>query len=345
MISRAKISLLCAVSSLCIAGAALAQDGKPKEVPSSSVVSDAKEVRESVALIGLTPEFVVSGDVLYDSYFVGADVIRFKPGAKLIFSDKALKVRNNLIFAAKTIVNEDQSKPGIITWSRGEGPAASPPHSGQAPGGPHGNSDGESGGPGSNGAPGNPGLTGQSAPNLTVFMLSAEGAPPIVDLRGQRGGKGGTGQQGGDGGVGRQGAPASASAVGCKSGAGRGGNGGAGGTGGQGGRGGVGGKGGTFTIVSLPTAFPALISLVRADVAGGEGGDGGEGGALGKGGPEGSQGAKALPYCKDEPGRRGKRGVDGAKGGIGLQGGGGLTGDINYTTLSREAFNQLYGIK
>ncbi len=345
MISKTKIVLLCAVSALCFVGPASAQDAGPREVPASSIVDDAKQVRESVALIGLSPEFVVTGDHLYDSYFVGAEVIRFKPGSKLIFAEKALNSRNNLILAAKTIINEDQSRPGIITWARGEGPAQSPPQSGQAPGGSHGVGDGGHGGGGSNGAQGNPGLVGQSAPNLTVFMLSAEGAPPIIDLRGQRGGKGGTGQQGGDGGVGQKGAPASATAFGCKSGAGHGGNGGPGGTGGQGGRGGPGGKGGTFTIVSLPTAFPALISLVRADVAGGDGGEGGDGGGFGRGGPEGSQGEKALPFCRDEPGRRGRRGAEGGQGGTGQPGTGGLSGDVSFTTLTREAFNQLYGIK
>lgn len=345
MISRAKISLLCAVSSLCIAGAALAQDTKPKEVPSSSIVGDAKEVQESIALIGLAPEFVVSGDYLYDSYFVGAEVIRFKPGAKLIFSEKALKLRNNLIFAAKTIVNEDQGRPGTITWARGEGPAASPPQSGQAPGGPHGAGDGASGGAGANGAPGNEGITGQTAPNLTLFMISAEGAPPVIDLRGQAGGKGGGGQQGGNGGVGHQGAPASSTAFDCRRGAGYGGNGGAGGSGGQGGRGGSGGKGGTLTLVSLPTAFPALLNLVRTDVSGGAGGDGGAGGEAGVGGPGGAQGAKALPFCRDEPGRRGAPGPGGQVGGIGMQGAVGIQGDYTFTSLTKDAFDRLFRVK
>lgn len=335
--------IACAISLGLYAGMAIAQ--QPRLVPPSSVVGDAKEVRESVSLIGLSKEFVVTGDMPYDSYFVGAETIRFKPGARLIFSETALKVRKNFIVAAKTIVNEDQAKPGVITWARGNGPSASPPASGQAPGGPHGASDGSSGGPGSNGAQGNAGLVGQDAPNLTLFMVSASGAPPVIDLRGQAAGTGGTGQRGGDGGVGHKGSPASSSLFDCKSGAGYGGNGGAGGNGGQGGRGGGGGKGGTFTLVSLPTAFPALLQLVRSDVSGGEGGEGGAGGGGGSGGPGGDQGAKSEPYCKDEPGRKGQAGPGGQLGGKGDKGSVGIQGDITYTTLTQDAFNQLFGSK
>lgn len=318
---------------------------QPKQVPPSSILGDAKEVQESVSLIGLPKEFVVSGDTPYDSYFLGAETIRFKPGARLIFSEKALKVRNNLIVAAKTIVSEDQQKPGIITWARGNGPATSPPQSGQAPGGPHGADDGQSGGPGSNGAQGNAGIDGQAAPNLSLFMISASGAPPIIDLRGQPGGDGGTGQRGGDGGVGHQGRPASAQIYQCKSGAGYGGSGGAGGNGGQGGRGGIGGTGGTVTLVSLPTAFPALLQLVRTDVSGGDGGGGGAGGGGGSGGPGGAPGAPALPYCKAEPTRHGTDGPVGQSGGKGDKGAVGLQGDVNYTTLSPDAFNGIFSVK
>ncbi|MFK4706005.1 hypothetical protein ABIC83_002844 [Roseateles asaccharophilus] len=340
---RAQKFIACVVPLALAAGIATAQ--QPKPVPSTSIVGDAKEVRESVSLIGLPKELVVSGDTLYDSYFAGAETIRFKSGARLIFSDKALNVRKNFIVAAKTIVNEDQAKPGVITWARGNGPAASPPASGQAPGGPHGQSDGSSGGPGSNGAQGNPGIGGADAPNLTLFMVSASGAPPVIDLRGQAAGAGGAGQRGGDGGVGHKGSPASSSLFDCKSGAGYGGNGGPGGNGGQGGRGGTGGKGGTVTLVSLPTAFPALLQLVRSDVSGGDGGEGGPGGAGGSGGPGGEQGAKSEPYCKDEPGRRGANGPAGQPGGKGDKGGVGIQGDVMYTTLTQDAFNGIFGAK
>lgn len=343
MNTRVNKLIVCVLPLALCAGFAAAQ--QPRLVPSSSIVGDAKEVKDSVSLIGLVKEFVVIGDQSYDSYFIGAETIRFKPGARLIFSETALKVRNNLVVAAKAIVNEDQAKPGVFTWARGSGPSASPPASGQAPGGPHGAGDGSSGGPGSNGAQGNAGIGGSNAPNLTLFMVSANGAPPLVDLRGQAGGMGGTGQRGGDGGVGHKGSPASSSLFDCKSGAGYGGSGGAGGTGGQGGRGGTGGKGGTFTLVSLPTAFPALLQLVRSDVSGGDGGDGGAGGGAGSGGPGGEQGAKSEPYCKDEPGRRGGNGPAGQGGGKGDKGSVGIQGDITYTTLTQDALNQIFGVK
>ncbi|EMP4205201.1 hypothetical protein WD218_004816 [Klebsiella variicola] len=102
-----------------------------EEVPPSSIINDAKQVKESVALIGLTKEIIVTGDMLYDSYFIGAETIQFKSGARLIFSDKALATRNNLIIAAKNIVNEDQQKPGVITWTRGDGPLSAPPNPGR----------------------------------------------------------------------------------------------------------------------------------------------------------------------------------------------------------------------
>lgn len=158
-----------------------------EEVPPSSIINDAKQVKESVALIGLTKEIIVTGDMLYDSYFIGAETIQFKSGARLIFSDKALATRNNLIIAAKNIVNEDQQK----TWSyyvdTRRRPLIRPPQSGQAPGGAHGNNSGVSGSAGANGAQGNPGIAGKNAPNLTLFFITATGAPPVIDLRGQPG--------------------------------------------------------------------------------------------------------------------------------------------------------------
>lgn len=324
-----------------IGPAALAQDAS--EVPSSAVAGEAKETREAIILTGLTPEYVVTGDQSYDGYFLAAQTIRFKPGARLIFSEKALATRNNLIVAARTILSEDQERPGTISWARGDGPSQSPPMAGQAPGGTNGASDGASGGPGSNGSEGNPGIAGRAAPNLTVFMISASGAPPIFDLRGQNGGPGGTGQRGGDGGVGRQGRPASSGPFDCKRGAGRGGDGGSGGNGGLGGRGGAGGTGGTLTLVSVPDSFPTLLQLVRPITAGGEGGDGGPGGASGSGGPGGAQGAKALPFCKDEPSRRGNPGPNGQPGTKGVKGPAGVQGDLLYTTLTQQSFDRIFG--
>lgn len=318
--------------------------GQPKNVPSSNVIQAAKDVTEAVSLIGLQKELVIAGDMLVDSYFLGAEVIKFKAGARLIFSDKALKTRRNIVVAAKTMEMLDPSKPGFITWARGTAGGPAVPISGQAPGGAHGPGDGDGGAVGANGAPGNRGVAGEDAPNLTVFAVAFKGAPPTIDLRGKDGGKGGGGQRGGDGGVGHQGSPASGGLFDCKKGAGHGGNGGAGGVGGKGGTGGNGGAGGSVTLVSLPSAFPTMLTLLRVDVAGGGGGPGGDSGAGGKGGPGGAQGAKALPYCQDEPGRRGSAGADGSLGAQGDSGSMGIQGDLFYTTLSEESFGKLFGI-
>lgn len=321
---------------------ASAQAPGPKPVPAASIGGDAKEVRESISLIGLTKEVVISGKQSYESYFLGADTLVFESDAELIFSETALKTRNNMILAARTIVMKDQSKPGRISWAWGDGPPGAAPTSGQAPRGANGTSDGAPGFPGQPGATGQTGPAGRNAPNLTVFVQSLKGAPPIIDLRGQVGGKGGAGQTGGDGGAGQQGSPASASAIECKSGAGRGGNGGPGGQGGTGGTGGTGGAGGTLTLVSLPASFPPLLQLVRAEIGGGDGGLPGDAGAGGAGGTGGRQGAKALPYCKDEPGRRGADAGPGAGGTAGVKGSTGLQGDLFYTTLDEAAFSRIF---
>jgi len=108
-----------------------------------------------------------------------------------------------------------------------------------------------------------------------MFVMSFQGSPPIIDLRGQPEGTGGVGQMGGTGGVGQHGSPASGRPFECHSGAGYGGNGGSGEPGGLGGRGGTGGKGGIVAFVLLPSAFPTLLELVRANVGPGDGGLGG----------------------------------------------------------------------
>lgn len=334
------VAALLMAASMC----ASAQSPAPKPVPAASIGGDAKEARESFELIGLTKQVVVSGRQFYDSYFLGADSLVFEPGAELVFSDKATKLRNNLIVAVRTIVMKDQSKPGRITWARGEGPDGASPASGQAARGADGNGDGASGAPGYPGGTGLTGPAGRVAPNLTLFVAALKGAPPVIDLRGQQGGKGGTGQQGGDGGAGQHGSPASASLLDCKSGAGYGGNGGTGGQGGTGGTGGTGGAGGTLTLVSMPASFPTLLQLVRAEIGGGDGGAPGEAGPGGAGGRGGQQGAKSLPYCKDEPGRRGNDAGAGSGGVAGGKGATGLLGDIFYTTLEEVSFNRIFGV-
>lgn len=317
----------------------------PQSIPATNVAPDAKDIRETVALLGLQKELTVTGDMLIDSYFVGAETITFAPGARLIFSDKALRTRNTLLVAAQTIVMADPQRPGIITWARGDGPSDPPPQTGQAPSGSHGAQDGEAGTNGIEGAQGNRGNPGRNAPNLSLFVRSFQGAPPTIDLQGQTGGKGGQGQQGGNGGLGHQGSPASSGIVDCKSGAGHGGRGGDAGKGGQGGIGGTGGAGGAVTFISVPDAFPALLTLVRANVGAGEPGRGGEGGNPGAFGQGGAQGAKSLPFCQDEPGRRGANGQEKGKGDMGPGGASGVPGDVFYTTLNPTAFRAIFGIE
>lgn len=315
---------------------------EPQQVPSTAVIDEAHAIKEATSLLGLADEFTVVGNTKLDSYFVGAKRIIFKSGARLIFSDKAINSRNNLIVAARTIVSEDQLNPGTITWDSEASADEVSPISGQSPGGAHGRGDGASGGPGSNGALGNPGSSGSNAPNLVLFVQQFENAPPKVILHGQNGGKGGIGQRGGDGGVGQRGSPASQSAFDCKSGPGHGGNGGPGGVGGKGGQGGQGGTGGTVTLVSLPSAFPALLQLVRVDVGPGDGGPGGDGGQGGDGGPAGEAGEKSLPYCQARPDRRGSPGANGGIGAIGDPGGQGIQGDILFTTLDSSGFDNIF---
>jgi len=93
----------------------------------------------------------------------------FEPGAELVFSDKAIKTRNNLIVAARTIVMKDQGKPGTISWARGDGPTGAAPASGQAPRGPDGNGDGATG------TAGQPGATGLPGPSRCCGVMNDGG--------------------------------------------------------------------------------------------------------------------------------------------------------------------------
>lgn len=342
MLGHTSVALPVLITGL-LAGQAQAQT--PHNVPASNVASEAKDIRDAVTLIGLQKELIVQGEQVVDSYFVGAERITFKSGARLVFSDKALKTRNNLLVAARTITMEDPAKPGVITWAMGPGPTQGPPRSGEAQGGTNASSDGEAGGQGQTGIVGGVGVNGATAPNMTIFVMSFQGAPPTIDLRGQPGGVGGQGQKGGHGGVGQHGSPATGTAFGCRSGAGYGGAGGQGGAGGPGGFGGTGGAGGTITFVSLPEAFPTLLQLVRADVGAGESGAGGPGGMAGLGGPGGSQGAPSYPFCKDEPGRRGANASSGGEGSKGDKGVAGTSGDVLYTTLSAPSFKAIFGVE
>lgn len=282
------------------------------KIPSSEIAGAASEVSDATSLIGLDDEIVVSGDFLWDGYFLGAKRLVFEPGARLVFSNEANQRRGSLILAAEVIVNLDQTNPGTITWDRLSRPDALPAV-GQSESGGHGQDFGNHGVPGANGAQGATGLSGFDAPKITIFVKSFKGAPVTIDFRGADGGAGGQGLRGGDGGIGHAGLRGSDVPWGCKRGAGYGGNGGNGGIGGPGGVGGSGGAGGAVTLVSLPDAFPILLDLLRVDVAGGVSGQGGQGGSGGRPGAGGLEGAPSV-YCKAEPGRRGRSGADGGVG-------------------------------
>lgn len=342
-----KTTIAAMTLSAVIAGVSVAetapQTNEPRKVPSSAIGEEAQVTKETIALLGMAEEFLVRGTTAYGSHLLVAKRIVFEPNATLVFSDSALRNRNNLIVAAEKIVMADPNNPGTITWAKGIAATAGNAPPGQGPTGRHGAQNGESGGPGTAGAQGVVGKPGRNAPNLTLFVTRFEGNVPIIDLSGQDGGTGAPGQKGGDGGVGQQGVMAASSAAECTRSVGWGGKGGDGGSGGKGGTGGPGGIGGTVTLASLPDAFPALLQLVRAKVAGGAAGIGGDGGAGGNGGPGGAPGEPAFPWCKEEPGRRGAAGAAGGPGPQGDPGVSGLQGDVMFTTLEQQDFARLFG--
>ncbi len=311
-----------------------------KEIPSAEIMTKAREVRDLVS-DGIPVEYVVEGRKEFNSWALTAKRIIFKPGATLIFSEEAVSRRNEFFIVAEEIVSEDQANPGKITWANSGSGSSAPPAAGEAPGGYNGSEDGDAGGPGANGATGNQGYPGRDAPSLTIFVRKAVGSGQLLEFVGQNGSLGGTGQKGGAGGVGHKGSPASQNMINCNRGAGYGGAGGSGGAGGTGGTGGSGGVGGTITLVSLSDNLSILGRLYRVDVSGGKGGSGGTGGPGGAGGPGGDPGEKSLPYCKDEPERRGGGGANGNPGTIGTKGSDGNAGDFLVTGLTAEHFDKI----
>ena len=51
----------------------------PQSIPATNVAPDAKDIRETVALLGLQKELTVTGDLLVDAYFAGAEKLLFLP--------------------------------------------------------------------------------------------------------------------------------------------------------------------------------------------------------------------------------------------------------------------------
>jgi len=325
---------LAAAALVAVALPASAQAPKPKELPEAAVVGELHTIRQA-DLPKLSKPFVVEGETRFDGWFVVADRIVFKSGARLVFTRQALERRRNFYIVAAEMSSEDGANPGTITY---EPPPAStaPATPGQAPTGPHGPSDGASGGTGQSGQQGAEGGTGFAAPSLTVTVMKVATSGPTIDFRGGPGEQGGQGQKGGDGGVGRQGSPASSSLFDCKAGGGRGGDGGLGGRGGPGGRGGRGGPGGTVTIMSPADLLPSLSTKFRLLVSAGQPGQSGMPGEGGGGGPAGAGGQEAKPYCGGGDGGAFKG--PGQRGDPGLPGLAGVDGDFLVGAITPEQF-------
>ena len=276
----------------------------------------------NVELLRLPPTegvIQVTGDRVWESFFLSAERIEFEPGATLTFSSDAIAQRGNLYIMANEIVSLDQSNPGTITCAAE--PLAVPPDRGSAPGAGGYPGDERAGNPGAAGGVGNQGYSGADGPHLTM-VVGTPTSPLIVELAGQPGGQGGRGETGGRGGVGGNGRQASQSAFDCKRGAGDGGQGGRGGDGGAGGTGGAGGDGGTFLLVTSEEELALASSLYRVRLAPGVGGASGAPGNPGPGGDGGRGGRENLPYCRGN----GANGQPGQPGGFGSQGATGPAG-------------------
>lgn len=324
---RLAISALAALSFLltaCSNEKTAQESAVPVELPAGAkalqgaeVQSVAQDIKQS-GTSAITPgDFIVEGEKRFNGWFLSAERIVFKPGARLIFTKSALEARPNFFILAKEIVAEDQENPGTITWERL--PVVAAPDSGAATAGvDNSTSENTAGGAGSAGATGNSGINGRDAPGLTLTTLSVKNAL-LVDMQGQAGGSGGKGQTGGRGGGGGYGNPASQNAYKCTRGASAGAAGGPGGEGGKGGPSGGGGRGGTFTLITSPENVAAATRLLRVNVAGGTSGtSSGVGGDPGAGGSGGPGGAGKNPHCKGSgpgsSGPAGKRGTPGDQG-------------------------------
>lgn len=213
---------------------------------------------------------------------------------------------------------------GAMGASGGSGDSGQAGQSGQAGSDRTAGGSGGDGSPGGNGAPGGNGGAGPRVRAFVTFvktpfydkllavrlegdardfLLAPADRPIVISARGGDGGAGGSGGSGGAGGAGGAGNPG-----------GRGGN---GAVGGSGGNGGVGGNGGTVELV-LDARFRELVTLVKADVAGGAAGSGGSGGAGGNAGQGGTgrapTGQTTQGGAAGAGGTEGQRGTDGSPG-------------------------------
>lgn len=309
-------------------------DTEPKRLIEPDILAVVQSIRDQ-KLQKLSLPLVVEGEQSINAWFIVADRIVFKKGAKLIFSNASRSQHQPFEIIANDVVSEDPTSPGMITFEKADALPA-PAVEGQAPGGASGTYDGDSGSPGAAGEAGNLGASGQAAPKLVLAVKQLDGGL-IVDLTGGKGGQGGKGQKGGDGGAGAKGSPASQSMFDCKAGGGKGGNGGRGGNGGAGGSGGDGGEGGTVTLLSATDQLqPGTLRIIVDGGVGGAGGDGGPGGNPGPGGPGGQE---AEPYCRG--GASGAMGAPGGPGARGSTGNQGKHGSYLIGSISVDRFNML----
>jgi hypothetical protein len=319
---------------------ALASAGQaPARVVQAPEVLEAMRFVRSYTELGLSPEYRIQGEQIFDKQQVlAANVLVLGPGSRMVFAG-TYGDRSDRYIVARTIVVLPGPSP-VVTWLRDRDVSPSnamlPPGKG-APGS-SGVSEGADGGPGSTGQVGNPGFPGRSAPTIYVFASKIDGGPILVDLKGQDGGSGGIGQAGGDGASGRTGRPGISSVFDCRSGGGNGGNGGRGGAGGLGGPGGRGGSGGTFILLSPQRVASIAAQAFKVDIAAGKGGPGGEGGVGGEGG-RGGGGGNASGLCQG--GRPGADGERGAQGEPGQRGADGAPGVFAVTGLTDEQIRML----
>ena len=332
-----KIRLISGLLAVFFVQSSLAEE--PKRLQGADVTSKLVEIQNYGITQASASDYTVTGNQRFDGFFLKADRLIFKPGAKLVFSRQALQNRRTFYIVARQIVMESDASPGTITWENSSDDTVSNV-AGQAGTGAH------PGGGGLPGVAGNEGRVGDSAPSLYLAVLSVPGSGPIVDLQGQVGGRGGQGQKGGSGGAGAAGPNASQTLVGCRHGAGNGGAGGAGGSGGVGGLPGRGGSGGAFTLLTTQDSIVSLATRTRVLVAGGAAGAPGAGGPGGDGGPGGPGGADARPFCQGagSQGPNGSPGTQGASAAADTGARRGTAGDFFVGSMSPDEFARfLYG--
>lgn len=294
---------------------------------------------------------VISGTVVWPTWFLSTRELVFEPGATLVFGRLPPDYAGRLELVADRIVIRDPQQPGVITWSRPEREA--PREIGQAATGSPGRGIGAGGGQGAQGEQGLQGSQGADAPDIEVFVRTIATGTLVVDFAGSDGGQGGVGQRGGQGGPGTQGESSRTARQSlpfggwtyrpwCDAGPGHGGPGGPGGRGGDGGVGGTGGRGGDVTLTSDPESIERIRRAIRVVNRGGEGGPGGGAGLGGLGGAGGPVGP-VTRYCTDPGDRHGAAGGPGGSGQAGQRGTQGSAGQQYFSQLTAAQFAALFG--